>query len=352
MKKCRFILPAVVVLLSSACSSEPPVNQPEAPVLQLKTITVEKQPQFKTHSLPAYTQATNSASLAFQISGTIDRRMVQLGDAVEKGDVLMTIYNPQVGPQIDNFLGQIDSVDANIKQTDNEVNRLENLRKTNAVSQNALDRLINQRKSLVAQRESLKAQLANAKAVNAESVLTAPFSGSIADVVKDEGEVVAPGTTVLVLGGLDALETALNLPAKLHRNITEGQTLSVEYLGSEISASVKEISLSAHPRTQLFTVMLDIPIQNNIKSGERVLVRLKESLGEFYQLPLEAVVDDGVNAPYIYINTDKTVEKFSVHIDSIVDDAVNVHLPMNTPIEVIIQGQHQLKSGISVASHE
>ncbi|WP_395375421.1 efflux RND transporter periplasmic adaptor subunit [Marinicella sp. W31] len=352
MKKRLLITPVMCALLITACTSESPDNTVKNQSPQLKTVTVKKQQQFKTHALPAFTKATDNAFLAFQISGTIDRRLVQLGDTVEKGDVLMTIYNPQLGPQIDNFLGQINSVNANIKQTENEVNRLKNLRKTNAVSQNDLDRLVNQRKSLIAQRESLKAQLANAKALNAESVLTAPFSGSIADVVKDEGEVVAPGDTVLVLGGLDALETAINLPARLHRNIVQGQTLTLDYLGTQISASVKEISLTAHPNTQLFTVMLDVPIQNGIKSGERVLIQLEESLGEVYQLPLQAVVDDGVNAPYIYINADKTVEKLSVHIDSIIDDSVNVHLPIDTPIEVIVQGQHQLKSGTSVASHE
>jgi len=352
MKKRSLIAPLLLALFSVACTSEPPPSTTENKKLLLKTVTVEKQQRFKTHTLPTYTEATDNAFLAFQISGTIERRLVQLGDTVNKDDVLMTVYNPQLAPQIDNFLGQIDSVNANIKQTENEVNRLQNLRKTNAVSQNDLDRLINQRNSLVAQRESLKAQLSNAKALNQESVLTAPFSGSIADVVKDEGEVVAAGTTVLVLGGLDALEAAINLPAKLHRNLAQGQTLAVEYRDHTINASIKEISLTAHPTTQLFTIMLDIPIEHEIKSGERILVQFNESLGELYQLPLEAVVDDGVNAPYIYIETDRSIEKLTVSIDSIIDDQVNVHLPMDTPIEVVTQGQHQLKSGISAASHE
>ena len=352
MKKRSFLAPLLIATLSAACTSEPPQSTDQNKGLQLKSITVERQQQYKTHALPAYTEATDNAFLAFQISGTIERRLVLLGDQVEEGDVLMTVYNPQLAPQIDNFIGQIDSVNANIKQTDNEVKRLQNLRKTNAVSQNDLDRLINQRNSLTAQRESLKAQLDNAKALNQESVLTAPFSGSIADVVKDEGEVVAAGTTVLVLGGLDSLEAAINLPAKLHRNLSQGQTLPVSYRGHEITATIKEISLTAHPRTQLFTTMLDVPIEHGIKSGERILVRFDEALGELYQLPLEAIVDDGVNAPYIYIDVDGTAHKQTVGIDSIIDDYVNVELPLDAPIKVIIQGQHQLKSGISLASHE
>ena len=47
----------------------------------------------RIHRVPAIFMAVNRADLSFQLSGTVDRVLVQIGQAVEKGQALMSVYN-------------------------------------------------------------------------------------------------------------------------------------------------------------------------------------------------------------------------------------------------------------------
>jgi len=263
-------------------------------------------------------------------------------DRVEPGQPLFKVGNPSLEPQIQQFESQIAAIDATLVQNSAEVERVKNLKKTNAISQNELDRLTNQQDNLQATRKSLEAQLEQAQSLYDETLLKAPFAGNVAEIYKEAGEVISPGQVVLLVGGVNSLEAPIFLPAYIHKNIELGQTLQVVYEGLEMTASVKEISLSANPKSQLFKVMLDVPIKHDIKSGEKITVEIKEDMGQFYRLPMESVIDDGINEPFVFLIDDQQIIQTNIQLIDIENNDVIVQMPHQGAIEVVTAGQVNL----------
>ncbi len=337
------ILTALLIMLN-ACSKETTTPNKENPqhTTAYSSATFTPKEQFKTHQVAAFVVPTDQASMSFQVSGIIEEQFIKIGDTVEAGQQLFKIGNPSLAPQIEQFRNQKDAIKATIEQNQAEVKRVENLKKTNAVSQNDLDRLTNQRNNLLATKKSIEAQLNQAQSLFDETYLRAPFAGNIAEIYKEAGEVISPGEVVLVVGGVNSLEAPLYLPSFLHKNITVGQNLTVAYNHHEISATVKEISQTANSKSQLFKVMIDVPIQHDIKSGEKITVEIKESMGIYYRLPIESVIDDGINEPFVFTVENNQVVQTRIELADIENDEVIVQLPKQGVIEVITSGQVSL----------
>ena len=305
--------------------------------------------QMKTHQVAAFVEPTDQASLSFQVSGMIDEQFIKIGDSVETGQNLFKISNPSLEPQIQQFRSQIDAIKATLEQNQAEVKRFQNLKKTNAISQNELDRLTNQRANLLANQRSVEAQLEQAQSLFDESYLKAPFAGNVAEIYKEAGEVISPGELVLVLGGVTSLEAPVYIPSFLHRNLNFSQTLDVVYEQKKITATIKEISLTANPKSQLFKVMLDVPIMHQIKSGEKITVQIKENIGEYFKLPIESVIDDGINQPFVFLIKNNQVIQSTIKLIEIINDEVIVEMSQQGEIEVVTGGQVNLSPSQKLA---
>lgn len=327
-----------------ACKNDTPITEKAITVSESAYSSAYFKPtnQFSTHQVAAFVVPTDQASLSFQVSGMIDEQFIKIGDSVEPGQNLFKISNPSLEPQIQQFRSQIDAIKATLEQNQAEVKRFKNLKKTNAISQNELDRLTNQRANLLANQKSVEAQLEQAQSLYDETYLKAPFAGNVAEIYKEAGEVISPGELVLVVGGVTSLEAPVYLPSFLHRNLQLGQKLNVVYDHKDMSATIKEISLAANPKSQLFKVMLDVPIMYQIKSGEKITVQINENIGDYYKLPIESVIDDGINQPFVFLIEDNQVIQSTINLIEIINDEVIVEMSQQGEIEVVTAGQVSL----------
>lgn len=298
--------------------------------------------QYKTHEIAAFVSPTDQAQMSFQVSGIIEEQFIKIGDQVKPGQELFKVSNPSLEPQIAQFTSEIEALEATLKQNKAELDRFVNLKKTNAVSQNELDRLTNQSSNLKASKKSLEAQLAQAQSLYDESYLKAPFAGNIAEIYKEQGEVISPGEVVLVVGGVTSLEAPVFLPSFLHKNLNHGQTLEVTYQNKTIQSTIKEISQSANPSSQLFKIMLDVPILHDIKSGEKITVQINEAIGQFFRLPMESVIDDGINAPFVFVIDNDQIIHADIELIDIENEEVIVKMPQRGEVEVVTAGQAKL----------
>ncbi len=335
---------AFVLLFLAACQQDQPATQQ----LERASFTVQElapEQQIKTHQMAAFVVPTDQATMSFQVSGLITEQMIKIGDAVNTGENLFKITNPSLAPQIEQFQSQIEAINATLEQNHLELERVSTLQAQQAVSQNDLDRLNNERDNLQANKRSLEAQLAQAQSMFEETILKAPFDGNIADIYKETGEFINPGEAILLVGGVSSLEAPLYLPAYLHSNLTHGQQLQVKYHEHGMQATIKEISQSANPKSQLFKVMIDVPIEHNIKSGEKITVMIEEALGMYHRLPIESVIDDGINEPFVLLIENQKVQQVPITLIGIEGDQVIVNLGHNNTINVVTAGQVNLAPG-------
>ena len=339
----QFLL-GFTLLILAGCQQDQAATQH----LERASYTVQEfapQQQIKFHQIAAFVVPTDQATMAFQVSGLITEQLIKVGDTVHTGEDLFKITNPSLAPQIKQFQSQIEAIDATLEQNQLEVQRVSSLQARQAVSQNDLDRLNNETDNLQANKRSLEAQLAQAQSMFEETVLKAPFDGNIADIYKETGEYISPGEAILLVGGVSSLEAPLYLPAYLHSNLTLGQQLRVSYHGHEVQGTIKEISQSANPKSQLFKVMIDVPIEHNIKSGEKITVMIEEELGLYHRLPVESVIDDGINEPFVLLIENQTVKRAPITLIGMEGDQVIVNLGHHNTINAVTAGQVNLAPG-------
>ena len=83
-------------------------------------------------------RASQRATLTFQLSGTLTERKVELGQAVEVGDVLARIYSPALEPARDSASARLDELTTNYQQSQREWQRARSLSERGVVSEQAL----------------------------------------------------------------------------------------------------------------------------------------------------------------------------------------------------------------------
>lgn len=157
--------------------------------------------------------AINGASLSAEVAGIVDTINFQSGQDVEKGDVLLTL-RPNNDPAV---LAQLEAqarLDAITYTRDQKQFAVD------AVSKAQLD---TDRANL----DAANAQVAAQKALMAEKVVRAPFSGRLGIRQVDLGEYLQPGTAIVTLEQLDPLFVDFYLPQQEVARLHVGQVVDV-----------------------------------------------------------------------------------------------------------------------------
>jgi RND family efflux transporter MFP subunit len=314
----------------------------------VETTLLVKDDVIREHQLPAVFLAVNRADLSFQLSGTIDHVWVKVGETVEQGQVLMSLYNPNIDPAVESNLAQLESIKAKIVQVKRDVENLKQLRKNNSTSKTAYEHKQTDLKDLLAQQKSIKAQIDLALANQSESMIKAPYDGVITAVNKQQSEFVAAGQVVMTINQPSQLEVEAYVTANLWKSLQLGQKISADFQGHSIDFSVTELAQVADVHSHLFKVILqlDSVLENAI--GQQVMLNFPENYPDVYRLPLEVVVDDGINQPYIFLSVNSQAQKMP--IEALFIQAGHVIFKTPKPINnaVIIKGQSKIAAGMQL----
>jgi len=293
MKKISLLL--IVMILSSCQPSSQ--NQESNLETLVESAIVVRSDITRYHQVPAVFMAVNRADLAFQLSGTIDRVFVKIGQSVESDQALMGVYNPNIDPALDSNLAKLESLSIQKNQVEKDVSKLRELRKNNSTSQNALEQKETDYKDLQAQLKLVQSQIDLALANQSESIIKAPFNGTITSIFKQEGEFVQAGQSVITINQQDNLEVEVNITRLLWKNLELGDEIKGHYDHEIYTFKVVELSQSADAKSHLMKVVLEL--NENLRNviGQQVTLDFPQKYQNIYQLPLETIVDDGINLP-------------------------------------------------------
>lgn len=335
------------VLMLVACKGKQ-VEQQINKVTFVETSLLVNDDVVRYHNVPTVFLAENRANLAFQLSGTVDSVLVKIGEQVEQGQDLMGLYNTNIDPAIESNLAQLESIQAQYQQVKRDVANLKKLRKNNSASKNALEHKQTELKDLVAKEKLTKAQINLAQANQSQAIIKAPFNGVVVAVNKQLGEFVQAGHVVMSIYQQDKLEVEVNVPRALWKNLKLNDRIEGEYNGEKIVFVIIELSQTAESKSHLMKVILqlDASIENAI--GQQVVLKLPEVYKNVYQLPLEVVVDDGINQPYIF-----TVVKGKAHknyINPLFIENGQITFESETEIKqtVVMKGQSKISQGMAL----
>ena len=226
-----------------------------------------------------------------EFSGILNKIYVSSGEKVIKGQLLATI-------QDGGLKEQLSQLEINYNLTKTTFERQERLWAQNIGSE---IQFLQAKSMFEAQKngvEQLKKQIE-------KTIIKAPFSGTIDNVIAKEGEVVYPGrSNIMLLLNMDSMYVESNVPEKYLNSIYKGKDAKLEFplIGKYLNTSIRQAGNFINPNNRTYKIELNIPKNNlNIKPNLNTKVRVNDYSSDNAILIKEGFISiDSNNEKYVY----------------------------------------------------
>ncbi len=315
--------------------------------------------------------ARREGDLGFERSGLLVEVLVSEGARVNKGQTLARLNSHK----LDARLGELKANLAHVRASRQEVavrldlaqrtsQRREALLKRKNVSRQRYDEARADEKAQKAKLTAAAAAVREAEAairsveVDLEqSVLHAPFTGTIISRVADEGKALASGETILQIIENGFLEVRVGVPLMASKNLELGQTYSVEASKQVYSAKLTALPPQIDTNTRTMTAIFDLDADNDLNSGQLVRLSLKRRVKEDgFWLPMAAMAEGrrGLWSAYVLSAADKhgvvRVSRRDVQVLHGEAERAFVHGTLRDGEVVVASGVHRLVPGLAVVA--
>ncbi|MFZ5642944.1 MAG: efflux RND transporter periplasmic adaptor subunit [Bacillota bacterium] len=303
-------------------------------------------------------EGKKEAVITTKAQGIINRLAVKTGDRVSNGTVLALIEQTSQQAGVAKSREQINSAALTLDQTRRNYERISELHRQGAASKAEFENAeMLFKNAQVAYNIALSdSQLAD-EALKS-TVISAPFGGSVAECLVEEGEVVFPGSKLLTLVDDTSLKITATVSADRVIQLTRGQKgvfTSTLYPGKEYDCTVTAVSNRADPSSRAYTVELDLSpdAAGYLKPGMFGEVRLNAEEIKRTVMPREAVItlDEDGKAEVFVIREGKS-QRIKIATAETDDSHIAVVSGLIPGERVVVFGQSLLKNGTPVIEGE
>jgi len=244
----------------------------EQPILPVPTARVEIGSIDQLVSAPGSLMARRESRIGAEVRGRIQTIFVSDGDRVDAGDELFRIDPAPYEVNLRQAKAGLDLARAEQKQINADLARLRQLHSRDIVALDELARMQTQVAVANARERQAKESVALAELNLARTLVRAPYGGSIAARLVDEGTtaLVQPQTTVVVLQETIQLEAEANIPESQLAIVRVGDSakIHVQGLGRPIDTTVSAVGDTIDPTTRTYRVRLLVDnADHRLKAG-------------------------------------------------------------------------------------
>lgn len=347
MKRILTIAIAIQLLFLAGCQESTTVQERPAPkvvVEEIRPSAAESRLQTKGLVIPWKT-----AKLSFQTGGKIEAGPLELGTAVKEGAVLARLDDADYRTRLEAAQHQKELAEVESGRAGRDLKRYEQLFREGAISPKDLDDALDQYQAALANAGQAGSALKQADLMVRHCTLTAPFAGIILERFSEQGEMVAAGTPILILGQTDRVKVVITVSADQVNIWREGTTAVVLSLDKrEFEAEVYKVSPAAQGYTGSFEVELAVANRDNqFSPGQVVAVERQVESGEGLWVPLKAVISRGEELKYIftYNDSNSSVNQRPVKLGALAGDKIKVIEGLQAGERVVVMMPENLRDG-------
>lgn len=293
--------------------------------------------------------AKETATVTAQVSAlTLNRILVDIGDYVEKGQLLATYDAAVVQNDIIQAEAALKQARFAAEQATQNAHRAKRLANTRAMSKIEQDNYLFQAKQAQARLDAAKAVLSNQTLRAAYTQVTAPVSGLITEKQATLGAVGNPGTPLFTLMVDGELEWLANVPDRflsvLKKNTRANITINTGGKTVTVDGVVRSIDPTVNPTTRQGLVRVSLDKHTVLRQG--LFVTGQFLLGEKKQLSLPTaciIRKDGYS--YVFkVGSDNYVSREKVEVGQITGN-------MATILSGVSQSDQIVNSGVGFLNH-
>jgi len=171
---------------------------------QLAVASVQYRAVAQTYSADGLVEATRQSTVSAQIGGRVKEINFDVGDRVNKGQVILRIDEREAAQALAGSQAQLLQAQANMQNAKSAYERARQLFAQKFISQAALDKAQADYKVALAQAAGSEAGAGQASLVHGYTAVIAPYSGLVAARLVEIGEMVMPGKPLMT--GFDPAE--------------------------------------------------------------------------------------------------------------------------------------------------
>jgi RND family efflux transporter MFP subunit len=214
-----------------------------------------------TFTAEAIVEAVHQSTVSAQIAGRIVDIRFDVGDRVQKGDVIVRIDERAATQAQAASEAQLRSAEATLANASAQFERARQLFAQKFISQAALDKAESDFKAAESQMKAMLAGAGQAATERSFATVTAPYSGVVAARHVQLGEMATPGKPLMTGFDPSTLRVVATVASTQIPAIQAGARARIEIPAAQRWVEAKSVTVvpSADPRTQSTQVRIDLP---------------------------------------------------------------------------------------------
>lgn len=322
----------------------------------VKVFKVKKQKISENLFFTGVIEAWKKINITPDVGGKIAKIYVSEGDRVEEGQLLAELDTKAIRLQVEAARAGLGVAEANYKDTQRNMERMERLRQEKAVSDQQYEKVKLAYEAAEAQLQQARSALNLAQHSLDVSLMKAPFRGVIASKNAEVGDVINPmmgsfstASGILTLLDFSRIKIEIDVSQQDVVRIKKGQAaqLRVTALPDRIfEGQVTLVNLTADPLAKKFRVevMVDNPdlILRPNTFGE---ITLEVSThADALVVPQKALIE----SKYVFLARGNNAEKKEVILGLQNSDSAEIVRGLNEGDLVIVEGNYGLEDGSKI----
>lgn len=253
------------------------------------TIKAEQKSLADLVQLQGVVEATNAATVSAQVSGRVERVLVEVGDKVPAGATIVTITSVDQYQALTQAESQLAAAEANLTAAQQEYDRVIRLVEQKLVPVAERDRVQANLDSAKAQQRSAKAAVARAQEQLSYTEVKAPYGGVVSARLVEPGELVQPGTPLM--SGFDPAELRIHVDLPARYAAAAQRFAWARVAGIEPSKFL--VFPTADQQTGTQRLRLNLPADTGFLPGQWQTVSVKVGEHDGVVIPAAAVYRQG-----------------------------------------------------------
>lgn len=312
----------------------------------LVTTIVAKDTTFNHYlELQADVQTKENIVLNAEFGGTIQQVYVKEGQRVSQGQTLAKIDDGGLSQQ----LAQLE-IQANLAKTTYE--RQENLWKQKIGSE---IQYLQAKSAYEAQSKAVQQM----KSQLSKTIIKAPFSGTIDDILSEKGSVVGPGAPVMRIVNLKNMYLEAEVPEKNISNVKKGSLVIVDLpvLSEKLNTKITQVSNYINPENRSFNIQIAVPNKDGkIKPNLSAKIQINDySNQKAIIIPISIISENAEGEQYVYIaenvskNGEAIAKKAIIKTGQSQNNVVEILEGIKAGDNIISEGARSVKDGQKVS---
>jgi RND family efflux transporter MFP subunit len=238
-------------------------------------------------ALPGNTQAYDDTPIYARTSGYLKQWFVDIGQHVNKGQLMATIETPELDQQLQVAQADLKSAQADLDLANTTSARYQNLLKSDSVSKQETDVAVSGAAAKRAAMEAAQANVRRLQQLQSFEKIYAPYSGIVTQRNTDIGDLINAGSSttsntskeLFHIASVNELRVFVAVPEVYSPDIHNGDTATLtldEYPGQSFTGIVTRNSGSIDPGSRTLNVEVDVDNRaGKLLPGAYVFVHFK-----------------------------------------------------------------------------